>query len=153
MPSRSGPIHGRLAAERPQKKKKKISCKACEGVFDTGLRMAILTFFGTRYVYGYYNRWLTPTYTIQLMRALVCWSWPRMFALLVSVPHHAYRECLHNSQSRFILRNRIGTYVPGTAYQVQFLLIIRAKRVSNCYMQEKKNWPFVCPDVRIISWF
>ena len=25
---------------------------------------------------------------------------------------------------------------------VQFF--IRAKRVSNCYMQEKKNWPFVC---------
>ena len=28
--------------------------------------------------------------------------------------------------------------------------VIRAKRVSNCYMQEKKNWPFVCPDVRLI---
>ena len=28
--------------------------------------------------------------------------------------------------------------------------IIRAKRVSNCYMQEKKNWPSVCPDVRLI---
>ena len=22
--------------------------------------------------------------------------------------------------------------------------IIRAKRFSNCYIQEKKNWPFVC---------
>ena len=30
------------------------------------------------------------------------------------------------------------------------LFIIRAKRVSNCYMQEKKNWPSVCPDVRLI---
>ena len=28
--------------------------------------------------------------------------------------------------------------------------IFRAKRVSNCYMQEKKNWPSVCPDVRLI---
>ena len=25
-----------------------------------------------------------------------------------------------------------------------YILLIRAKRVSNCYMQEKKNWPFVC---------
>ena len=26
----------------------------------------------------------------------------------------------------------------------RFRLFIRAKRVSNCYMQEKKNWQFVC---------
>ena len=32
------------------------------------------------------------------------------------------------------------------------LIIIRAKRVSNCYIQEKKNWPSVCVcvDVRLV---
>ena len=29
-------------------------------------------------------------------------------------------------------------------------LIIRAKRVSNCYIQEKKICPYVCVDVRLI---
>ena len=32
-----------------------------------------------------------------------------------------------------------------------FSKFIRAKRVSNCYMQEKKNWPFVCLSVRMFG--
>ena len=34
----------------------------------------------------------------------------------------------------------------GTS-KIDVRTIIRAKRVSNCYMQEKKNWPAVCVDV------
>ena len=44
-------------------------------------------------------------------------------------------------------------YKEVTTLSLKFL-IIRAKRVSNCYMQEKKNWPCVwmsvCVDVRLI---
>ena len=48
-------------------------------------------------------------------------------------------------------RIRANDILCKTEYLVS---IIRAKRVSNCYMQEKKTDRLdVCPDVRIISWF
>ena len=34
--------------------------------------------------------------------------------------------------------------VTGKSTEGQNNTFIRAKRVSNCYMQEKKNWQFVC---------
>ena len=38
-----------------------------------------------------------------------------------------------------VVRIKHTTIIPGT----YIIYIIRAKRVSNCYMQEKKNWPSV----------
>ena len=42
---------------------------------------------------------------------------------------------------------RFSFFYKNTAAAVSYTyhnLLIRAKRVSDCYMQEKKNWPFVC---------
>ena len=73
---------------------------------------------------------------------------------LLYIDRDRYAPIRTNSRlGYFLTNNEITSRRRETTRAGAFVIFIRAKRVSNCYMQEKNNGPFVCPDVRIISWF